>query len=168
FDAIARAGVYSGVLRKMILAFKNDRTELDLMLGFLAEAALTGSGFYNEIDLLVPVPIHFSRRLIRGYNQSDLLAKKVKHRSAKISTDLVRIRRTRTQATMVSPVSRAKNVAGAFSVRRGHGFAGRRVCLIDDIKTTGATLNECAKTLKDAGAVKVFAIVLAVAGQDIN
>ncbi len=168
FDGIARAGVYSGILRKMILAFKNDRTELDSMLGFLAEAALTGSGFYNEIDLLVPVPVHWSRRLIRGYNQSHLLAKKLKHRSAKISTDLVRIRRTRAQATMESPASRAKNVADAFAVRSGHGFAGRLVCLIDDIKTTGATLNECAKTLKQAGAVKVFALVLAVAGQDIN
>jgi predicted amidophosphoribosyltransferase len=59
-------------------------------------------------------------------------------------------------------------VAGAFAVRRGHRFAGRNICLVDDIKTTGATLNECAKTLKETGAAKVFAVVLAVAGQDIS
>jgi predicted amidophosphoribosyltransferase len=50
-------------------------------------------------------------------------------------------------------------------VRYDHDFAGRKVCLVDDIKTTGATLNECARTLKQAGAAKVFALVLAVAGQ---
>ena len=69
---------------------------------------------------------------------------------------------------MVSDAARARNVAGAFAVRRGHRFAGRAVCLVDDIKTTGATLNECAKTLKEAGASQVFALVLAVAGQKIS
>jgi competence protein ComFC len=105
--------------------------------------------------------------LIRGYNQSLILAKKLKHPTAKISTELVRIRRTKSQPAMASPAARARNVAGAFAVRRGHNFAGSNVCLIDDIKTTGATLNECAKTLKDAGASKVFALVLAVAGQNV-
>jgi predicted amidophosphoribosyltransferase len=68
---------------------------------------------------------------------------------------------------MASPTARAKNVAGAFAVRRRNTFANRRICLVDDIKTTGATLNECAKTLKEAGASKVFALVVAVAGQNI-
>ena len=68
---------------------------------------------------------------------------------------------------MTSPAARARNVAGAFAVRYGHKFAGRKICLIDDIKTTGATLNECAKTMKEAGAAKVYALVLAVAGQNI-
>jgi predicted amidophosphoribosyltransferase len=66
---------------------------------------------------------------------------------------------------MTSPAARARNVAGAFAVRNGHNFTGRKICLVDDIKTTGATLNECAKTLKNAGAAKLFALVLAVAGQ---
>jgi len=82
-----------------------------------------------------------------------------------ISTDLVRVRRTKFQPTMTTPAARARNVAGAFAVRKGHSFAGRTICLVDDIKTTGATLNECAKTLKEAGAAKVFGLVLAVAGQ---
>ena len=106
--------------------------------------------------------------MFRGYNQSLVLAKGLKHRSAKISTDLVRIRHTRFQPTMVSPAARAKNVTGAFAVRYGHNFAGRKVCLIDDIKTSGATLNECAKILKQAGASKVVALVLAVEGQNIS
>lgn len=165
FDCIARAGIYEHSLRKMILAFKNGRTELDSVLGFLANSALQGGDFRNDVELFVPVPLHWTRRLVRGYNQSSVLAGKLKHPTAGISTDLVRIRRTRSQPAMVSSAARKRNVAGAFAVRRRHNFNGRCVCLVDDIKTTGATLNECAKTLKKAGASKIFAVVLAVAGQ---
>jgi predicted amidophosphoribosyltransferase len=87
------------------------------------------------------------------------------HPRAPISTDLVRVRRTRAQPQAATPAARAKNVAGAFLVRYGHRFTGRHVCLVDDIKTSGATLNECAKALKEAGAARVCALVLAVAGQ---
>jgi ComF family protein len=152
----------------MILAFKNDRTELDSILGFLADTALQASAFGEKIDFLVPVPLHWMRKLIRGYNQSHILAKKLNSHSAKINTDLVRIRYTKQQPMMTSPAKRRKNVAGAFAVRCAHKFSGRNICLIDDIKTTGATLNECAKVLKAAGANKVFALVLAVAGQTIT
>ena len=165
FDEIARSGVYGEALSKMILAFKKGRTELDSMLGFLANSALQGGGFAGEIEFFVPVPLHWLRRLSRGYNQSLELAKQLKHPSAKINTELVRVRRTRFQPVMRSDAARVRNVAGAFAVRRGHRFSGRSVCLVDDIKTSGATLNECAKTLKEAGASKVFALVLAVAGQ---
>lgn len=166
FDGIARAGVYAEALQEMILAFKKGRTELAPVLGFLANSALEGGRFYNQIELLVPVPLHWSRRLARGYNQSALIAGRLEHPTTRISTDLVRLRRTKLQPAMASPAARARNVAGAFAVRRGHGFAERNICLVDDIKTTGATLNECARTLKEARAAKVFALVLAVAGQD--
>ena len=152
----------------MILAFKNGRTELDSTVGFLGNSVLEGSGFFNDIELFVPVPLHWSRRLARGYNQSHLLARQLKHPIAKINTDLVRIRRTKLQPAMASPTARAKNVAGAFAVRFRHNFTNQKICLIDDIKTTGATLNECAKTLKEAGASRVFALVLAVAGQNVT
>jgi len=168
FDQIARSGVYGQSLQEMILAFKNGRTELDSTLGFLANAALQGSDFTNDIEFFVPVPLHWARRLVRGYNQSQVLAKKLKHPTAKINTDLVRIRQTKSQAAMATPAARARNVAGAFAVRKGHNFRGKSLCLVDDIKTTGATLNECAKTLKEAGAKKVFALVLAVAGQNVS
>ncbi len=166
FDAVARAGIYAESMRKTVPAFKNGRTELDSVLGGLVRSALEASAFSGEIDLFVPVPLHWLRRLFRGYNQSYLLAGGLKYHSAKISTDLVRVRYTKAQPTMPTPAARARNVAGAFAVRYRHPFAGRRICLVDDVKTTGATLNECAKTLKEAGASKVFALVLAVAGQN--
>jgi ComF family protein len=166
FDALAGCGTYDKTLRSMILAFKNSHCELAPSLGGIAEAALQNSGFADEIDYLVPVPLHWRRRLKRGYNQALLLARQLCNSKRKLNTDLVRIRNTAAQPGMVSPAARARNVADAFAVRKGHDFTGKSICLIDDIKTTGATLNECAKTLKQAGAERVYALVLAVAGQD--
>jgi ComF family protein len=168
FDGIARAGMYAESLREMILAFKHDRTELDSVMVWLADTALQTSTFFNDIDIFVPVPLHWRKRLRRGYNHSYLVARGLKHPTAKVNTDLVRIRHTREQPTMMTITARAKNVAGAFAVRYRHPFADKKICLVDDIKTTGATMNECAKTLKEAGASKVYALVLSVAGQDMK
>jgi len=152
-------------LQRMILAFKHDHSELAAVLTPLAEAALQGSGFHDDINLFVPVPLHWTRRILRGYNQAHLIAKRLHHPRARVSTDLVRIRRTRAQPQAATPAARARNVAGAFVTREGHEFSGKTLCLVDDIKTSGATLNECAKALKEAGAARVYALVLAVAGQ---
>ena len=168
FDGVARGGVYDGVLRDMILDFKfNGRTELDSQLCFLANSALQGSSFRNEIDIFVPVPLHWRRKIERGYNQSLILCKGLDPHAAKIDTDLVRIRHTEKQWNL-SLKKRKSNVAGAFAIRKRHNFSGRNICLVDDITTTWATLNECAKTLKQAGALKVFAIVVAVAMQEMG
>jgi len=165
FDGIARAGVYSDSLKEMILSFKKGRADLDSVLGFLANSALEGGSFHEKVELFVPVPLHWSRRLVRGYNQSMLIVRKLMLSRGKINTELVRIRRTKLQAATSSFSARARNVAGAFAVRKGNPFTGRTICLVDDIKTSGATLNECARVLKEAGASHVFALVLAVAGQ---
>ncbi len=165
FDGIARAGVYADALRKLIQAFKfNDRSELAAFLGSMADSAFQGSVFFEEVDVFAAVPLHWRRHLRRGYNQAYLLTKRLDHPSADICTDLVRIRNTHRQWGLTAP-KRKKNVAGAFGVRRRHNFSGKRVCLVDDISTSWATLNECAKTLKLAGAEKVFAVVVAVAMQ---
>jgi ComF family protein len=156
--------MYKDALRSLILAFKNGRTELDVVLGEVADATLEGSGFADAVEMLVPVPLHWRRRLTRGYNQAQLVAGKLQRAKGKVSTDLVRVRYTKQQPVMATFAARAKNVAGAFAVRKGHAFSAKTVCLVDDIKTSGATLSECAKVLKEAGAAKVYAVVLAVAG----
>lgn len=165
FDGIARAGIYDESLRKMILGFKfHRRTEFALHLAAITDAAFGGSTYYEETEIIIPVPLHWKRRLVRGFNQSHIICKKLTHPSAKINTDLVRIRNTHRQWEL-SHAKRKRNVAGAFAVRRGHEFTGKNICLVDDITTSWATLNECAKTLKQAGAAKVNALVIAVAAQ---
>ncbi len=164
FDSIARAGTYDNAFRKIILEFKNGQTQLKNQLRFLTNAAMQGSEFFNEIDYLVPVPLHWKKRFIRGYNQAHIIASVLDGITSKINTDLVRIKNTRAQFSL-TPTKRKKNVEGAFALRKNHDFSGKRICLVDDIKTTGATLNECSRILKDAGAQRVYALVLAVAGQ---
>ncbi len=166
FDALAGCGIYDKTLRSMLLAFKNSRSELAPTLGRLADTALHNSGFGDKFDYLVPVPLHWKRRLKRGYNQALLIAGQLCTADTKLNTDLVRTRNTAAQPDMTTPAARARNVADAFAVRKGHDFAAKSICLVDDIKTTGATLNECARTLKQAGAENVYALVLAVAGQN--
>jgi competence protein ComFC len=168
FDGIARAGVHQDALRRMIISFKaHDRTDLDPHFRLLANAAFSAAPFASHVDYFVPVPLHWTRRLARGYNQAHLIANVIEHPTARISTDIARIKRTRPQPEL-TPAQRARNVKGAFLVRRGHPFAGRTICLVDDVKTTGATLNECAMTLKEAGAKKVYALVISVAGQKVD
>ncbi|MDD5458572.1 MAG: ComF family protein [Phycisphaerae bacterium] len=168
FDGIARAGIYTSPIREMILAFKlSDKTELDIIFSLLANSALPSVEFFDSIDYFVPVPVHWTTRIVRGYNHTQLIAKKIEHPTAKINTDLVKIRQTKDQTLLASPKKRAANVRDAFAVRDGHDFAGKKICLIDDIKTSGATINECAKTLKQAGAKKIYAFVLSSASRNL-
>ena len=163
FDGIARAGAYNDVLRNMILRMKfNDRPELGEYLGSISDAAITGSHFYNDIDTFVPVPLHWRRRLVRGFNQALIICKGLTNAKKKIDRNLVRIRYTHRQWSLTE-AGRKKNVAGAFAVRARHSYQGKTICLVDDITTSAATLNECAVTLKEAGAEKVYALVVAVA-----
>jgi ComF family protein len=166
FDSIGCAGIYRPPLSDLIIKFKlSDRTYLLGPLLNLAQDAISRSAFPESADYIVPVPLHWRRRFQRGFNQSALIAKSLNFGKARFNADLVRIRYTKEQ-TLLTAAARRKNVRGAFAVRKGHNFKGKNICLIDDVKTTGATLNECAEVLKQAGAEKVFAFVLAVAGQD--
>jgi ComF family protein len=115
-----------------------------------------------DADVIVPVPLHPSRLRAREFNQSLLLADRVgQHLKRPVSTtDLVRPLATEPQ-TSLTRSERLRNLRRAFSVRSVEVFAGRRVLLIDDVFTTGATLNECAKALRAAGSASVSALTLA-------
>ncbi len=163
---IACAGIYKPPLSNMIVKFKlNDRTHLLPVLADFAKNAIYKADFFQSVDFVVPVPQHWRRRFQRGFNQSALIAKSLKLDNTRFNTDVVKIRHTKDQVGLTF-AARKKNLRDAFAVRKGHDFNGKNICLVDDVKTTGATLDECAKVLKDAGARKVFAFVLAVAGQN--
>jgi ComF family protein len=120
--------------------------------------------FWEGMDIVVPVPLHFLRALKRGYNQAERFADGVAHSDATragLCRDVLQRRRaTRTQ-TALSKELRLRNLAGAFRVRRPDLVRGRGVVLIDDIVTTGATTSRCARALLDAGAQAVRVLSMA-------
>jgi len=121
-----------------------------------------GREVVEPAELLVPVPLHYWRKLRRGYNQSEKLSESLAELSGKeLARDvLVRIRRTKSQ-TRLTPEERKLNVAGAFRVNNPRRIQNRIVLLVDDVMTTGATLGACALTLKTAGAKRVLAYTFA-------
>jgi ComF family protein len=118
-----------------------------------------------DADLLIPVPLHWMRLAQRRYNQAALLAQAI-GALARVPVDtasLVRTKPTRSQGEMPSPRARAKNVVRAFALagRGTANLAGKRLVLVDDVLTTGATVNACAKALAKAGAASVSVVTLA-------
>lgn len=156
-------GLYAGALKRAALLFKYaGRDALARPLGECLEAVARRPEL-RDADLLVPVPLHFIRRHARGYNQAELLARALSDRIGVPVVDALRRRRwTRPQAGLHRE-ARRRNVAGVFEVRRAETVPvkGRRALLIDDVCTTGATLEACARALREAGARRVDALTLA-------
>lgn len=162
FDAARAILAYDEKSRSAILALKHaDR--LDLVPGFARWLGRSGRPLLEESDVVVPVPLHPFRLWRRRYNQSAELARRLA-RDFKLTyapSVLVRSRPTRSQGVVVSAKARRRNVLGAFKVPRPERVAGKRILLLDDVLTTGATAEACARALKRAGAAKVQVLVLA-------
>jgi len=150
---------FEGVLRTAIHQLKYRRARhLAAPLGELLLESLEAAA---PVDALVPVPLHPSRLTERGYNQSALLAAEVARATGLPLADgpLRRVRPTEPQMALPAARRRA-NVAGAFAVQ-GRELAGLRVLLVDDVCTTGSTLQACAEALKAAGCTEVWGLTLA-------
>ena len=164
-DDARSAGLYEGHLRDIIHAFKYDgRRTLAVRLGDRMRAA--GSDLLAGAACVVPVPLHPWRRLTRGFNQSADLAAQL---DLPVVHALWRTRATPPQ-TGLTAAKRRRNVRGAFSMSpflsrrvRRTMLVGQIVVLVDDVRTTGATLDGCARVLKDAGVREVRALTLALA-----
>ena len=163
FDAARAACLYDETSREPILKLKHaDRTDLaSLMARWLTRAA---RDLIAEADAVAPVPLHPARLLSRRYNQAAEIARPLARMSgvAYLPDALVRRRATDTQGGK-SGSGRKRNVAGAFEVPPGRAaqVAGKRVLLVDDVLTTGATAEGCARALKSAGALRVDVAVVA-------
>jgi ComF family protein len=152
---------YSCTVSKLITELKyGDKPGLAGLLAPLMNSALTGP--IAEDTVMIPVPVHASRRRERGYNQSELLAERIA-RMRGLSLErgvLVKTRNTGSQ-TGLERGQRMVNVADSFGVRSPDRLTGRRVLLVDDVVTTGSTLRECARAVLESGAVEVSACAAA-------
>ncbi len=160
----ARAVVrYDDVARTLVHALKyQDRTDLAPTMGrWMARA---GRELLAEANLLVPVPLHWRRGWSRRFNQSGALARAIERQSGvKMASEVLRRVRPTEQQVGLSRAQRASNVQGAFKVSadRRADIARRRVVLIDDVLTSGATVDACARALLRAGAADVDVLVFA-------
>jgi ComF family protein len=158
----ARAALnYDKASRRLVLPFKHgDRTEFAAILARLMARA--GAKLLLEADILVPVPLHRRRLFVRRYNQSALLARALGRMSGRrVVVDALSRQRVTESLGGKSVAERREEVAGAFSVRprRANEVEGKRVLLIDDVMTSGATAAACTESLLEAGALAVDVLV---------
>lgn len=162
FDRAASALRFAVDAREMLVAFKS-KNHLWLRNDFAdwLEATARARFLVEEIDLVVAMPSTWKRRYDRGYNQCDYLAAPLAKRLgvAFVKRAIKRTGNPKRQSTL-SEEERKENVKGTFLVRKPAAVAGKTVMVVDDVMTTGATLSECAKALKVAGAKRVWCISL--------
>ena len=149
-------GPYDGSLRAIVHAFKYDGRR-SLATPLAALLVRCGSEVLDDADLVVPVPLHRAKRRRRGFNQAEDLARRL---PLPLVHALERRRSTPSQTDLPATARRA-NVEGAFGPARGLRIRGAVVVLVDDVSTTGATLEACARVLEQAGAREVRALTAA-------
>ena len=162
YDRARAVAHHAGLMRRLVAGFKySERQEARALFARWMTSA--GAELIADCDVIVPVPIHPWRLFRRGYNQSAVLAQTIGRLSGKpVSvSQLIRHKLKRPQVGLKG-ADRRRNPRGAFKVRNAAAkpFAGRRVLLIDDVITTGATISACARELRAAGAIGVDVLAL--------
>lgn len=160
FDKGYCVAEYSGKFKEKILKFKNHNGKFlyqafsQMMLDKYKELNI-------DVDVIVPIPIHDNRRKERGFNQCELLSERIAEYSGKVDKNIIiRTKDTPHQAGL-NRENRINNLENAFQLVEGAKVKGKDILLIDDIFTTGTTLDECAKYLKGKGAGKIYFLCLA-------
>jgi ComF family protein len=157
---------YEGPVKEVILLFKYRGFKvLGNWLGdLLAENLGSEEDLWEGVDALIPVPLHPKKERKRGFNQAQVLAKRLAaHKSLSLlERRLIKVANVPAQ-TSLEAGERAKNVRGAFRIRKAKDLEGKIVLLVDDVYTTGSTLRECSLVLKKAGAKEVRAVTVAQA-----
>lgn len=161
YDAARSAFLYDDTSKGLILRLKH-ADQLHPVPALAKWLMRTGDEFWAQSDMIMPVPLHRWRLFKRRYNQAALLARRIgKITKMPVHYNILRrIRATDSQGHK-NKKERIDNVRGAFAVKDGCDLAGKTIILIDDVMTSGATVEACAKTLKKEGAEKVFVLSLA-------
>ena len=161
FDRARSTGSYRGSLREVLHRFKyGGRTSLARPLAHMLIAPGKHLARLHKIDRIIPVPLHPKRLRQRGFNQASLLARRLGS-ALKISVDYVSLQRSRwtEPQTGLTRRQRATNVKGAFSLKSSKKVRGKGILLVDDVLTTGETVNQCVRVLKKDGGAREVAVL---------
>lgn len=164
FDYQIKILKYEGIVRSKIIDYKfNDKSYLYKTFGKIILNNEKIYSFLKKYDIIVCVPMNIKKKLLRGYNQSELIAKEIAKQLQieKQFGNLIKIKNTKKQSTLTKE-QRKINVKDAFAIKNAEKVKNKNVILFDDIYTTGNTVNECSKMLKQAGSNSVVVITLAV------
>ena len=162
---VRAVGLYVPPFDKLVHAFKySGKTRVGELLGRALAALVQQDEVLSAADAVCPVPLHPSRLRERGFNQSLLLAAAISMSTRiPLVECLTRPKNTRTQALRTNPEARRRNLAGAFRLKPDVSVDGKRIILVDDVMTTGATLDQAAQELLKGGATSVLGAVVAAA-----
>ena len=159
FDAAYSFGSYEDFLQQLIHLFKYGKIET--LAAPLSKLLLRALPREESFDLIQAMPMHWRKKWTRGFNQAEELARPVAKRfGLPLANELRRTRYTQAQAGL-DQTERQKNLKGSFAVKRPDRVNGKRILLVDDVFTTGATLRAATEALKQAGAARVTALTLA-------
>ena len=162
-----RVSAYDTESGKVLRLYKyHGRQKLGLLLGRWMAESISASTWHNRIEVVASVPTHWTRRLRRSFHAADALAILIAERLGLPHAVLLKRIRGGPHQIGLKYEERKANVRNAFAMCRGVELRQARVLLVDDVKTTGATVNECAGVLKKAGAAEVYVAVVALAGGD--
>ena len=154
---------YEGIIRDKILQYKfEDKAYIYKTFAKIVLKNKKVCGLLKKYDIIIPVPIHKKRKLQRGYNQTQLIAKEIsKNIDIKLCNNVLVKNKNTIAQSKLNKNKRKQNIKGAFKALNVQNIQGKSVLLFDDIYTTGSTANECSKILKEAGAKTVGVLTIA-------
>jgi ComF family protein len=165
FERIARLGAFRDPLRQMIreMKYQGKWTYAEFLADRLCEQE-TVKRVTSEADVIVPVPLHPLRHMSRGYNQAEVIARRIgKNFRVKVASPIIRLKNTETQTHLHSRERRFANLRDAFALTQPRKIRDKHVVIVDDVMTSGATLKAVARTISEAEPATICAVVLAIA-----
>ena len=154
---------YKGIIRKLIIDYKfNDKSYLNNFFSNIILNSKFNCDILKKYDIIISVPLSKNGKATRGYNQTDLIAKNI---SKKLeiyykSDYLIKIKETKKQSSL-NKIERKKNIQNAYIFNKKYNIKNKNIILIDDVFTTGSTVNECLKVLKQNGAREILILIIA-------
>ena len=154
---------YNGALRdKMILYKFHENSYLYKMFAEIITKNELANNFLKQYDIIIPVPIHKNRKKLRGYNQSELIAKELaKNIKMQITTDSLIKQKNNVSQSTLNKEERIKNVKDVYALKNSEILENKKILIFDDIYTTGSTLSECTKTIRKAHPKQIGIFTLA-------